>query len=228
MSSCSWRAHESYKLTSKNAQLLLQSQILGFDIQSCAIISISTSVGKGLSWDWLKCQFSGHVGAHLCQKLGKQVSYLVMSDATKMAAVGEQWLNRCRKLHITWWTLETTATCRSLFYTTASESSENCSSPGLCNANIHIHNVLLRARKHSKLRIFPLISPASAVYALFVPEYQRMKESIPCISLWFHIWSCSPLWRNRPPRSSSNIWHAHGLTQARPHDAMHLSSYVLT
>ena len=35
-------------------------------------------------------------------QLGKQVSYPVMSDATKMAVVGEQWLNRCRKLHITW------------------------------------------------------------------------------------------------------------------------------
>ena len=34
-----------------------------------------------------------------------------------------------------------------------------------------------------------VISPASVVYAccMFRPEYKRIKESIPCISLWFYI-----------------------------------------
>ena len=35
-----------------------------------------------------------------------------------MATVGEQWLIRCRKIHMTWGTLETTTTCRLLLYTT--------------------------------------------------------------------------------------------------------------
>ena len=54
------------------------------------------------------------------------------------------------------------------------------------------------------------------------PEYQRIKVSIPSITLWFHIQSCSHL---RLPRSSPNICHTSGYAQARPHDAMHLPSY---
>ena len=49
------------------------------------------------------------------------------------------------------------------------------------------------------------------------PEYQRIKEPISSLTLWFHIRSCSH-WRL--PRSSANVCHTPGLAQARPHDAM--------
>ena len=40
-------------------------EILGFDVQPCPVFYIGTSVGKGLSTQWLKSWLNGHVGTHL-------------------------------------------------------------------------------------------------------------------------------------------------------------------
>ena len=77
MMSCTWRVHESLKLLNKKQTApaaILEG--LGFDIQPCTVICVSTSLGKS-ECDWLKGQFSGHIGGLLGKELGKHVSLSV-------------------------------------------------------------------------------------------------------------------------------------------------------
>ena len=122
----------------------------------------------------------------LCHSSTSQqpVFHIFLFDAMKMTAVGEQWPIRCRKLHMTWWTLETTTTCRSLLYTThtgtplwrtvsntnMSEPSENHSSPSLRNVNIYIW----RDFAQGSIPKYILIAPA-VLYCLssWIPKNQR-------------------------------------------------------
>ena len=74
--------------------------------------------------------------------------------------------------------------CRSLLYnthrnslrtlsnTTASERFENRSSPGLCNVNIYMRRVFAQ----ENIAKYILLSPASAVYALFVLNTKESKN----------------------------------------------------
>ena len=108
---------------------------------------------------------------------------------------------------------------RTVSNTNAFEPSENHSSSSLCNANIYIRWVFVQG----SIPKYILISPASTIYALsaWIPKNQPM----PTITIWFHIRSCSHL---SLPQSSANVCHTPGRPQARPHDAMHLPSLLVT
>ena len=102
---------------------------------------------------------------------------IFLFDAAKMAVVGEQWLIRCRKLHMACWTLKMTTTCRSLLYTTptgtplrrtlsnttASKPSENRFHSAYA---MHTYMAGFRTGKHSKIDShYPC---KCYIYALFV------------------------------------------------------------
>ena len=170
--------------------------------------------------------------------------HVFLFNATWMATVGEQWLIHCRKLCMTWWTLETTTTCRSLLYTTptgtplrrtvsnttASEPSENRFHQAyamLTYIYIYIYIYIRQALVQEIILKYILITPASDIYALFVLNTKEWKNQY-CTSHYGSTFEavlhCGI---TDLPRSSSNIFHAPGLAQARPHDAMHLSVYYL-
>ena len=78
---------------------------------------------------------------------------------------------------------------RTLSNTTASERSENRSSPSLRDANTYTRRVFAQ----ESIPKYILISPASAVYALFVLNTKESKSQDRASHLlWFHLQSCSP------------------------------------
>ena len=80
--SCTRRVHGSLKTLKKQTAPAAILEGLGFDIQPCTVICVSTSLEKG-ECDWLKGQFSGHFGGLLGKELSKHVSYLIMPDDWK-------------------------------------------------------------------------------------------------------------------------------------------------
>ena len=120
---------------------------------------------------------------------------IFLFDATKMATVGEQWLIRCRKIHMTWGTLETTTTCRLLLYTTLTGTPLRRTGPLLSL----LRNIIFPAYA-TQTYIYNGFSHGEAFQSIFSLALQELhmrflsliqKKSILCISLWFHISSCS-------------------------------------
>ena len=73
-------------------------KVLGLDVESCAILSVSASEGEALSGQRLEGGFNTHVWANLCEKLCRDVSDSIVSDGghgTLRAAEGvvnAEWL----------------------------------------------------------------------------------------------------------------------------------------
>ena len=99
---------------------------------------------------------------------------------------------------------------RTLSNTTASEHTENCSSPSLCNTNIY--RMGFCAGKHSK---YVLITPASVAYTLFVLNTKESRNQY-CVSCYGSTFEAVlHLQRNRPTSEFSQYlsrpWPPSGL-----------------
>ena len=76
----------------------LFANVLGLDVESCAILIVSASEGEALSGQQLESGFNTHVRANLCEKLCRDVSDCIVSDGghgTLRAAEGvvnTEWL----------------------------------------------------------------------------------------------------------------------------------------
>ena len=148
-----------------------------------------------------------------------------------MATVGEQWLIRCRKIHMTWGTLVTTTTCRLLLYTTLTGTPLRRTGPLLSllrniifpayATQTYIYNgfshgeafqsIFSLALQELHMRFLSLIQKKiNPVHLIMVPHFKL-----------FYICSVTGL-----SQSSANICHALGLPQAHPYDAMHLANML--
>ena len=130
-----------------------------------------------LKWS-TACLSAYHIYRTLC---------CILFDATKMAAVGELSGLFAAENFTTWWTLETTTTCRSLLYTTSTETTlrwtvSNTTASEPSENRIHLAYATLtyiriwRGFAQGSVLKYILVTSASTIYALFVLNTEETRN----------------------------------------------------